>query len=936
MGLIVTSVPAAADELPFTDVPEDAWFYDAVKYVYDIGIMNGTNSAGTLFSPDVTVTRAMFVAMLGRLDGAEQQITDKFPDVDNKSGSWYAGYVGWASENGIITGYGDGRFGPGDAVTREQMATIIIRYIKYLGILPKWSISAPTAFTDADKISSWALPYVEQMRQIGIVQGNSAGQFDPAGGLGRSSAATVVMRLHMMLEELTLGAPLRPDYTVDGENFALMSAWDLYYGGTALDSDRGVAIKTDGAYPYVTADENAQIFFGANSSRKHPNGNTEEDKIFNKSPEINTLIKNTDKHYYEIDMKVASIDPETYPVLRFAYRSKGDVSFGIYSENCDVTQVTFTAKSEKLSGWSYGIVDISNSKTYNTASEMVIPTLIGEADIDLLYFAAFPDKASAEAFDITKHTERMKTYSGEIIETKTATRAQVDAALAEAYTIADKITNSTNDVDPATVTGTCYYISNNGDDSNSGTSPDSPWRTFKNLYKVIGGGWLIKSMPQPGDAVFLERGSVFNKSDDEIGYLDFGVGVTYSAYGEGPKPVISNEFIMDEPAGKWVKTEYANVWRLDYDITCHPGNISFVKPDGTELWGIFTMVSDYENPYSGGKTKSYGLVSNGEESFFSGNVKFTNPGCLKNNLEYFGDMVNGGLYVYYDKGNPGEVFKEIHISLSSEQLSSTFNDVKSTIPTVIDNISFKYNGGGGIGTGDAENVIIRNCTFEWIGGMYQGKDVRFGNAIQNWGSCDGFFVLDCYFKDIYDAAVSTQGNSGIMTNFYSSRCVLDRCDLPYEFFNHGNPELNEYYPEPELSNLFITDNYVINTGVGFCDVREDRRAAFLYTSYDKNPTKYENIVYERNVNIFSSEYAIFSAHVALGKTDGTILRDNVYYMDTDEAMYGKLIYNMIDRTGSASVLIPYTSQYLTYLNSLGVEVGSTFYVTENPDLAGNR
>lgn len=906
LPIATAAVSSEGEDFPFTDVSPSAWYYDAVKYVSSRGIMNGTG--GTVFSPDVTVTRAMFVAMLGRLHGAAQSDTNRFPDVDKTAGSWYAGYVGWASENGIITGYDNGNFGPNDPVTREQMATIIIRYIKYIEILPKWSINAPTTFADAAKISEWALSYVEQMRQIGIVQGNSAGEFDPAGALQRSSAATVVMRLHMMLEELALGEPLRPDYTVEGENFALMSAWDLYYGGTALNSDTGVSVKTDGGYPYLTGDKNA--------------------RKFSSSMEPNPLCK---KYYYSVDMKVADIDPVKFPVLRFAYKSRVAVEFGVFTGGNVASGITFTPKAEKLNGWSYGIVDTSAILKKSGNTEMFCATLTATESIDMLYFAAFPDKASAEAFDLTKYTERMKSYDGEVAEMKTASKSQVDAALAEAYGVADAIVNSTNDVDPATIAGACYYISNNGDDSNSGTSPDSPWRTFNNLYKSIGGGWVIKSLPQPGDAVFLERGSVFNVSDESIGFLDFGVGVTYSAYGEGPKPVVSNELIMDEPAGKWVKTEYPNVWKLDYEIKDHPGNISFVKPDGTELWGIFTFVNDFNDPYNtANPTKSYGLVSNGEESFVSGGVTFKDPGCLKNNLEYFGDKVNGGLYVYYDKGNPGEVFREIHISLSKMHLSATFNDTKSTIPTVVDNIAYKYNGEHGISTGGDENIIIRNCTFEWIGGAYQDTTVRYGNAVQNWGSCDGFMVLDCYFKDIYDAAVSTQGSWGIMRNFYSSGCVLDRCDLSFEFFNHGERS------NQELSNLFITDNYILNAGIGYCDVRTDHRAAFLYTSYGVVPVKYDNIVYERNVNIFSTDYAIFSACIALGKTEGTLLRDNVYYMDPNGSFFGNFLYNMVNLTGRMSTFIPYTSQYLTYFNSLGVEVGSEFYAVENPDIHGNR
>jgi len=173
-----------------------------------------------------------------------------------------------------------------------------------------------------------------------------------------------------------------------------------------------------------------------------------------------------------------------------------------------------------------------------------------------------------------------------------------------------------------------------------------------------------------------------------------------------------------------------------------------------------------------------------------------------------------------------------------------------------------------------------------------------------------------------------------MENFYSTGCVLLRCDLSYEFFNHGD---TVYFPEPSLCNILISGNYVLDTGFGYCDVRTDRRGAFLYTTYGANDTtKYENIIYENNVNVCTSEFAIYSAELALGKSEGTILRNNVYYMDTQEAYYGKLIQNLITRTGVTRILYPYSSRYLTYLASIGIESGSTFYAVENPDRAGNR
>ncbi len=913
-----TAVTAADTTLPFKDVKSKNWFYSAVDYVYTNGIMNGTSQ--TKFEPQTHVTRAMFVAMLGRLHGAEETATT-FKDIPSKNSGWYAGYVGWASDNGIITGFPDNTFRPNENLTREQMATILSRYIAYAGILPTVSTDPTDYFRDEESIGKWAREFVDAMRVIGIVEGDELGNFKPSANLTRAEAATTVKRLDEMLKKLAFEDAKSLDFTVDS-NTALMGAWDLYYAGTALDSSySGVKVEAGAAYPYLTKDSTGQLFI---------NGNYRFGEDFETTDDPNPLLEG---NYFEIDLRIANISPAKYPILRFAYRiadgSKPTLAlYGSVTEKVD-----FNEQDESENGWKYGIIDLSSLSVGDSCTV----ALMTESDIELMYLAAFSDTAHATAFAAAEHAKQLSSYDGDVVAIKPADSAELDRVLSEAGKAADAIISSESDVTPDSIKGKAYYISSkNGNDSNSGTSPDKPWKSFKNLWVSLAGGMVINSALEAGDGVFLERGCEFNlNSDVKLDYLSLVRGISYGAYGEGEKPVLTRKLQMNEAAGKWSATEYPNVWKLDYDIKDAPGNISFVKKDGTELWGVMTFVDDYDTPFTG-STKHYGIVSNGEETFESGGVKFENVGALKHNLEYFGDCANGGLYVYYDKGNPGEIFSEINISLSASAVTYAEKiNRDTTSPTRFDNIAIKYCGAHGLDLGGVTNLIVTNCVFEWIGGAYQSKIVRYGNAIQNWGSCDGFIVRDCYFKDIYDAAVTTQGSSGVMRNFYSSGCVLDRCGLSFEFFNHAAPEFDSLYPTPELCNVFITDNYVINNGFGYCDVRTDRRAAFIYTAYGVTRAKYDNVVYSGNINVFSAEYAVYTSMLACGKTEGTQLRDNTYYMDSDSAVYGKLIYNIADRTGD-NVLYPYTSQYLTYLRSIGIEEGSTFYSVKNPDIDGKR
>ena len=120
------SVAAAADsDTGFTDVPAGAWYADAVEYVRDNGLMNGTTA--TTFDPDGTMTRAMLAQTLYRAAG-NPGVSGSDSFTDTADGTWYADAVLWASQQGVVSGYGNGLFGVDDPVSREQIAAILWRY----------------------------------------------------------------------------------------------------------------------------------------------------------------------------------------------------------------------------------------------------------------------------------------------------------------------------------------------------------------------------------------------------------------------------------------------------------------------------------------------------------------------------------------------------------------------------------------------------------------------------------------------------------------------------------------------------------------------------------------------------------------------------------------------------------------------------------------
>lgn len=172
----------------FTDVPNSAWFYESVKYVTGQGLFNGVSE--TSFAPELPMTRAMFVTVLGRLDGGELTGKNTFTDVPN--GTWYTDSVAWAASEGIVNGTGDGKFSPDAQITREEMCVMMMRYAQYAGI--QVGGITQTNFKDSASISSWAKASVETLASAGVIQGKEGNVFDPKGTATRAEVATILMR----------------------------------------------------------------------------------------------------------------------------------------------------------------------------------------------------------------------------------------------------------------------------------------------------------------------------------------------------------------------------------------------------------------------------------------------------------------------------------------------------------------------------------------------------------------------------------------------------------------------------------------------------------------------------------------------------------------------------------------------------------------------
>ena len=177
-------------KVAFTDIKAEDWFYDAVEYVTKNGLFKGTSESK--FSPNANMTRAMLVTVLYRL--AEQPAVssaDTYTDVSPET--WYSDAVAWADHKGIVSGYGNGKFGTDDSITREAMVAMLYRYASVKGFDVKASAQTDS-FKDNGAISGWAEKAVKWAVGTGLVSGTGNDMLDPAGTATRAQVAVLLQR----------------------------------------------------------------------------------------------------------------------------------------------------------------------------------------------------------------------------------------------------------------------------------------------------------------------------------------------------------------------------------------------------------------------------------------------------------------------------------------------------------------------------------------------------------------------------------------------------------------------------------------------------------------------------------------------------------------------------------------------------------------------
>lgn len=207
----------AANASDFTDVPKNCWYYSYLEFATENNMVYGTSD--TTFSPDMGMSRAQFITLFGRAFGSQYPVEEKFEDVD--SGSYYAPYVYWGVENGIISGTSATTFSPNVLISRQDMATIVGRYLTSYGIELPASDKAPEYFNDASAISTYAAYHLDALRNAGILLGDTNGNANPRNTMTRAEGVTILVRLVQAIE-LVKNTTNVPDNETDFDDIPVL------------------------------------------------------------------------------------------------------------------------------------------------------------------------------------------------------------------------------------------------------------------------------------------------------------------------------------------------------------------------------------------------------------------------------------------------------------------------------------------------------------------------------------------------------------------------------------------------------------------------------------------------------------------------------------------------------------------------------------------
>ena len=378
-----------------------------------------------------------------------------------------------------------------------------------------------------------------------------------------------------------------------------------------------------------------------------------------------------------------------------------------------------------------------------------------------------------------------------------------------------------NAADALTLFGNVYYVSNDGNDANDGLAPDRAWRT---LQRVSDAALL------PGDGVLFCRGDVFR------GSVRTKAGVTYGAYGTGPKPRFYGwEESLASPA-LWELTDSEHrIWRYTKKIldvgtlVFDNGNAHSRKLIPSYLNGRFVCRDEITRPFVMADEMTADL-----DLYWHFDERMTAPQYDRGAppVPAMDERSYGTLYLRCDGRNPGEVFGEIE-ALPRRHMFCVGSDANVRL----DNLCLKYIGCHAVAAyGHVVGLCVTNCEIGWIGGCIQhyagtdpnfpeggrGSVTRYGNGVEIYGGCENFTVSDCYIYEVYDAAithqVTTNGKKHLMQNVLYENNLVERCVYGIEYFL----DMTAGDTESLMRHIVFRHNILRLTGFGWGQQRHNK------------------------------------------------------------------------------------------------------------------
>ncbi len=739
----------------------------------------------------------------------------------------------------------------------------------------------PFAYTSARQLSSEDTIYISKLlfftekpdfvKHSAYMNGYEDGTFKPSGTMTRAEACTVIARL-LEKEDAILGVSSFADVTADkwySKYIGFCESRNLLgtYSGNFLP-DSPITRAEFAELVYLTgmaSDKGKEVAF-TDVSDEHP--------------------------------KLKSIKAAASAGLINGY-DNGNGTFSFRPDNtitrAEVVTVINRARSESKTNdvltsdivLLFTDVDITHWAFANIA-EATVPHV--EWNEKWLYPEKHPLKTLGEKIDLNSLYDT---------EAGNAKVAEIDALEAKRI---DEIRKAPS-MELSHIKGKRIYVSENGDDANTGLSETSAVRTIARANRLA----------IAGDAVLLERGGIWREP-----FLALS-GVTYSAYGVGDKPKV---------VGSPRNFADTSLWTLVHE-DAESGKLIWRYNDWETLPDVGALI------FNGGEGFARKELAYSVGGRFTLSDRVTEFDCIKeldDNYDFFhaaNSMVNGAvinigpsrgeLYFRCDDGNPGKVFESIEMNTRGHIIEIAGDNV------TIDNLCLMYGGSHGIASGSVKNLTVTNCEIGWIGGSIQGYNAlgatdghatRYGNGVEVYGGVDSYRIDNCYIYQCYDAGVTHQMSQTTpgdfrMDNITYSNNVITECVYSIEYF------LSSSASDPgairQGKNVLFDSNILRRAGFGFGSTRPDKEVE----RHIRCGAREEFSDFRITNNIFDRATHEFIQTTTAFKSTYADYEGNTYIQGIGNRLYQHGIGN----SGAADVSAPYAIKGV-----LGDSTGRMYFV----------